>query len=168
VWIEIELQKALASGDAAAIKRLAEPVPGLDWTKDGMNAFLRGARFHYLAGAAADRGGDKALALEHWRKAAAEWNSPQVFYAREAARRRPDYDDAEWQTRVARRLVALETADADNDSPSIDVWRGIILRSLGRDADAREAFRDALLAPDRGLSRYLARTGLQSGKTPSQ
>jgi tetratricopeptide (TPR) repeat protein len=157
VWIEVQLQKALAAGDANAIRRLVDPVPALDWTKDGMSEFLRGARFHYLAGVAAERGGDKSFALEYWRKAAEAWDTPQIAYAREAARRLPAYNDGEWKGRVERRLAQLERADDEGASGPVDVWRGTILHSIGQTDDAGNAFREALLGPDRGLSRYLAR-----------
>jgi hypothetical protein len=114
-----------------------------------MEAFTRGARFHYFAGLAAERGGDKALAADHWRRATADSNGPQIAFAREAARRLPDYDDRQWQERLESRVAS---------APS--VWRGTVLRSLGRPADARRAFQEALLAADRGLSRYVARTEL--------
>lgn len=156
VWIEVQLQKALSSGDAGVVARLGQPVEGLDWTRDGMDAFLRGARFHYLAGLAAERAGDMQEAERHWRRAASEADSLQVAYARRAAQRLPGYDDALWVRRVEARLAAT----ADNAL----AWRGAMLASLGRRTDALAAFRDAQLAPDRALSRYLARTearGLQ-------
>jgi predicted RNA polymerase sigma factor len=53
--------------------------------------------------------------------------------------------------------------DADSgNSASLQVARGTVLRSLGRNDEARKAFADAILLPDRNLSRYLARVELSN------
>jgi hypothetical protein len=47
--------------------------------------------------------------------------------------------------------------------------RGLLLHALGRDKEAADALREALLLPDRQFSHYIARTalaGLDEGTIP--
>jgi tetratricopeptide (TPR) repeat protein len=156
VWLEVQLQKALAGGDAKLVRELGKPVAGLDFTKDGMEAFTRGARFNYLAGVAAEKAGDKVLAEEHWKKAAA--NATELAYAYEAAKRLPGFDESAWRGRIEDRLRAM--ADDEERPGAWHVQRAMLLRALGRSDEARKAFAAAILSPERGITRYLSRVEL--------
>ena len=146
VKLEVALQKALVSKDEPSLRRVGELASG----------FERGARFNYLAGLAAEAAGLRAAAEEHWQRAAGQWNNFQAAYAHAAAKRLPGYDEAEWKKRLEARLKLLSD-DIWSNPGSLEVFRATILRALGREAEAQEAFTRAILLPDRHLSRYLAR-----------
>src|SRR6185369_7951774 len=64
---------------ARSISHLGDPVAGVPFTQDGMQAYLGGARVQYLAGEALERAGDEAAARQHWQSAAAGHDSyPQA------------------------------------------------------------------------------------------
>jgi tetratricopeptide (TPR) repeat protein len=150
VRLEVALARALATKDPNDVRRLAELAPG----------FENSARFNYLAGLAAQRAGDRERAEEHWRRAAAQGNNVQVAYAYEAAKRLPAFNEAEWRQRLVARLKVLSD-DIWANPGTLEMWRGTILRALGRADEAKEAFTRAILLPDRYLSRYMARTERQ-------
>ena len=102
VWVEVEVQKARAlarrqdcEGARHVTEGLGREVPGLPFTKDGLEPFAHGARTQYLVGQLLETCGDVAAARTHWEKAAAAPDAyPQanLAFAHAAARRlgRPD------------------------------------------------------------------------------
>jgi tetratricopeptide (TPR) repeat protein len=84
----------------------------------------------------------------------------------DAARRRLGRPaDAAWERRLSGALDATRAAiDAgEGSNPGLARWtEGLLLRALGRDAEARAAWRDVFRWPDRNLSHSLARTTLRA------
>ena len=73
VYLEVRLRRALGLAQAgraaeavAILGALERPVPGLDFTRDGMAAFVEGARVQYLIGEILAACGRPAEAREHW------------------------------------------------------------------------------------------------------
>ena len=170
VYLEVELLRAFAlaregrQAEAAALAAtFGQPVPGLDFTKDGMKAFVNTPRFQYHNGELQALIGNDAAAREHWRRAAAGRDFRQAAFAYRAAQRLGEASEAEWRPR-------LETALAEADTylfrgghyPAVATSaRGMLLRALGRVPEGNEALRQAFVLPDKGLPHHIARLALQ-------
>jgi len=176
VYVEVELQKGLErvragrGEEAAAIARgLGREVPGVAFTRDGLDAFLATPRSQYLLGVIEASAGREAEAKEHWRKALEARDSffRAVPYAYFAARRLGGADEAAWRKRLEDALGQSEAFLAVGTSfPGVVAQsQGMILRALGREDEAKERFRRALLLPDQRLSHFLSRRALD-GKEP--
>jgi tetratricopeptide (TPR) repeat protein len=177
VWLEVRLQRALslaAHGEKEAalgmLAHLAEPVPDLAFTNDGMEVFLEGARTQYLIGEAYARCGDTDAARTHWEKAAAGADAypyPHAAYAYRAARRlRPEAAETE-RPRVQAALDAwIKRLEVGTNFPGANaVGQGLFLRELGREEEARAKLKDALYLPDRLMSHYQSRAALREDAT---
>jgi tetratricopeptide (TPR) repeat protein len=153
VYLETQLQRALALVRAkknaearAALASLGKPVEGLEFTRDGMDAFLHAARFEYYRGRAGKTLGDEAAARGHLEKAAAGTGIFAILAARELGQE-------SWKERAQKAVGRREGS----------VEHGLALAALGQDAAAREALAEVLRAPDHNMSHYLARTALAGG-----
>jgi tetratricopeptide (TPR) repeat protein len=171
VFVEIRLQKALALARArrsaealATLATLEQEVPGFTFTKDGLDAFVRTPRAQYAAGEIATLAGDASAARAFWTAAAAgkEGFFRGLPYAYLAARRLGGADEGAWRERLEAALQESETFLAAGTSfPGVVVQsQGLLLKALGREDEARERFRKALLLPDQRLSHHLARRAL--------
>ncbi len=92
VYLEVELRRAFAlaregrSDEAAALAAtFGQPVPGLEFTKDGLAAFVDAPRFQYYCGELQALLGNDAAAREHWTRAAAGRDFRQTAFAYRAA-----------------------------------------------------------------------------------
>jgi tetratricopeptide (TPR) repeat protein len=170
VYLELQLREALAlaragrRGEAAAIAAgFGKPVPGLDFTRDGMAAFVNAPRFQYYCGELQALLGDDAAAREHWRKAAKGRSLREAAFAYRAAQRLGDAADSEWRPRL---VAALAEADLylfrGGHYPALATCgRGMLLRALGRTAEGDEALRQVFVLPDKGMPHHIARLALQ-------
>jgi len=172
VFLEVRLQRArhlARTGEARAavevVRGLGKRVAGLDFTRDGMDAFLEGARVQYVIGEVHSIAGDAEGARRHWEKAA-------------AAEDRYPYPDTAFAVEAARHLGAGPEAGRERLDKSVRSWenrlavgtsfpgpnalgRGLFLRGLGREEDARARIEEALYLPDRLMSHYLGRAALR-------
>jgi len=178
VYLEVRLQRALhlARGGRTrqaleVVTTLGRPVAGLDFTRDGMEAFLDGARVQYVLGEILARCGDESGAERHFEKAAGtadRYPYPEVPFAVAASRRLGAGLDA-GRDRLEATLRAWENRLVVGTSfpgPNA-LGRGLCLRALGREAEARERLEEALYLPDKLMSHYLSRAALrQEGPTP--
>ena len=140
VYVEVELLNAASlvragrKAEAQSIlAALGKPTAGFDFTREGMERFVRSARYLYLAG-------QIQASPELWKQAAAMQGPYAVLAAK--ALNAPD-----WRQR-ADQLLTRELPGAGN---------GLLLRALGRETESLEQFRDALRRPDRRLSHFIAR-----------
>jgi tetratricopeptide (TPR) repeat protein len=140
VYLETRFQQALAlaaagrAGDANSIlATLDKPVPGLDFTGSGMQAFLKEPRFEYYRGRIEKRL-DKAA-------------SGKTIYAVLAAK---DLGLDTWRDRASQ-IAASASVDG-----------AMALIALGRADEARQALREILRSPDHNLAHYRARRALAS------
>jgi tetratricopeptide (TPR) repeat protein len=170
VYLELKLRQAFAlaregrhSEAAALAATFGQPVPGFDFTKDGMSAFVRSPRFQYESGELQALLGNAAGAREHWKRAAAGRDFRQTAFAHKAAQRLGEASDPAWRPR-------LETALAEADLylfrgghyPAVaTAARGMLLRALGRGTEGYEALRQVFVLPDKGMPHHIARIALQ-------
>jgi len=170
VWLELKLRQALAfarAGRRAEAASLAagfgQPVPGLDFTKDGMAAFVSAPRFQYYLGELQAALGNDVVAREHWARAAKGRDFRQAAFAHRAAQRLGPAADAEWRPRLE---AALAEADlylfrGGHYPAAATAARGMLLRALGRTAEGDAALRQVFVLPDKGMPHHVARLALQ-------
>jgi tetratricopeptide (TPR) repeat protein len=170
VYLELRLRRAMASAragrkaEAAALAAgFGQPVPGVEFTRDGMAAFVSAPRFQYYAGELQAALGNDALAREHWSRAAKGRDFRQAAFAHRAAQRLGPTPDAEWRPRLE---AALAEADLylfrGGHYPAVaTAARGMLLRALGRTAAADAVLRQVFVLPDKGLPHHIARLALQ-------
>lgn len=173
VWIEIELQRIRSLAEngrcqeaAADLGKLGQPQPGMDFTKDGLQAFIDSARSQ-LAIAEIDRTCKRIDASEAiLKKVAASSEGEDLVWANKAARLLPGYDAAAWRAKLA---AALGHVDVDAISNSYRAYTvGMLQKELGDEQSAETTFKKALLLPDQTLSYHLTRLAMEeSGKGTS-
>jgi tetratricopeptide (TPR) repeat protein len=175
VYLEVETQKALGEArrkDCGAARRtvdgLGREVPGLAFTKDGLAPFVDAARTQYLIGEVLDACGDAASARRHREKAASAadvYPYPHLAYAyRAAARLEPvRAEDLRPKLEAAIRSWTNRLAVGTSFPGANACGQGLMLRALGRQAEADAKLREALLLPDKLMSHYLSRAALATG-----
>jgi tetratricopeptide (TPR) repeat protein len=173
VYLEVKLRQAFAlaragrTAEAAAVAAaFGQVVPGLDFTKDGMGAFLDAPRFQYYSGELQALLGNEAAARERWTRAAEGHDFRQAAFAYRAAQRLGAAKEAEWRPRLK---AALAEADLylfrGGHYPAVaTAARGLLLRALGRRGEGDEALRQAFLLPDKGMPHHIARLALAGGR----
>jgi tetratricopeptide (TPR) repeat protein len=162
VWIEVQLlrvsalAKAVQCGDAlTAARHIGSEVPGLTFTRDGLEPVLRSARTNYLLGTAFASCGQPAEAKAKFELAAASSAPDQIKWASLAAQKLPGFDQAQWQSRLQ---AALDRAkDLGETSSYSEYTAASLAKELGDTATADIRFRKALLLPDRMLAYHLTR-----------
>jgi tetratricopeptide (TPR) repeat protein len=175
VYVEVELQKALSRAragrgeEAVAIARaLGGEVPGLPFTRDGLEAFLGTPRSQYLLGSIEAAAGHDPEAKEHWRKAteARDTFFRAAPFAYFAARKLGGADEAAGRKRLEDSLAQSEAflAGGTNFPGAVAYAQGMTLRALGREEEAKAHFRSALMLPDVRLSHFLSRRALDGAE----
>ena len=168
VWLEAQIQYALAQSQRGQcseaielVDHLAEPVSDLAFTHDGLEPFLRSARFNYLVGNV-----DKACNLPEkaqarFKQAAEKSSLADSVWAWRAAQQLPDFDP----TRAKQKLqgtLDLEKNSGENISPS-GWWllnAAMLDSALGNTEQAKKEFREALLSPDSSMRFHLTRLAM--------
>jgi hypothetical protein len=170
VYLEVKLREAFAlahGGKNAEAATLAatfgQPVPGFDFTKDGMTAFVKAPRFQYYCGELQSLLGNDVAARGHWTRAAAGRDFRQAAFAYRAAQKLGQASDAEWRPRLE---AVLAEADLylfrGGHYPAVATCaRGMLLRALGRTREGEEALRQVFVLPDKGMPHHVARLALQ-------
>jgi tetratricopeptide (TPR) repeat protein len=173
VYLEVKLRQAFAltrggrKAEAAALaSAFGRVVAGLDFTKDGMAAFVDAPRFQYYSGELQALLGNEAAAREHWTRAATGRDFRQAAFAHRAAQRLGPADQGEWRPRLE---AALDEADLylfrGGHYPAVaTAARGLLLRALGRGREGDEALRQVFLLPDKGMPHHIARLALAGGQ----
>jgi len=170
VYLEVKLREALALAhegrrDEAATRAVTfgQPVPGLDFTMDGMKPFVGSPRFQYYSGELQALIGNDAAAREHWRRAAAGRDFRQTAFAHRAARRLGEASEAEWRPRIEAALAEADTyLFRGGHYPAVATSaRGMLLRALGRIPEGDLALRQVFVLPDKGMPHHIARLALQ-------
>jgi Flp pilus assembly protein TadD len=168
VWIEVQLQRILASAkdgrcdDAlASVQKLGSPVSGLPFTEDGLGPILRSARTNYLLGTVYDSCGKREGARAAFGAAIGSSAPDQVRWAWLAAQKLPGYDSSQWQTRLQ---TALDQAASRSETSAYPSWwmytTGTLAQDLGNQQEAELRFRKALLLPDRMLAYHSTRLAM--------
>lgn len=166
VWIEVNLQKAMAlAGEAkcsdaiSTVEHLEDSVPEMPFTHDGLGPLLHSARVTYLLGNVykACHAADKAE--QSYRHAAAQSGVEDGVWSWKASQ---ELNPAGTGKQDLERV--LEKARSTSDISSRTGWwfynLAMLDRALGHRAQAESEFRDALLYPDQLLTYHLTRIAL--------
>jgi len=165
VWVEVELQRMLASAkdghcaDALVLaEHLGAPVPDLPFTHDGMEPILQSARTNYQLGVVYVRCAKPGEAAKKFHLASAASAPDQLVWAWRAAQKLPGFNEKQWQDRLQ---TALAQAKNRIDTSSFSSWweyiAGALAGALGSQQEADQRFQKALLLPDRMLSHHFTR-----------
>ena len=167
VWLEVQVQRALSMAQhgqcADAIKvadHLAEPVPDLAFTRDGLEPFLRSARLTYLVGSVYKACNLSDRAQDHFKQAAEKSNFGDAVWAWKASQQLPNFDSAAGKEKLQR---ILEQAKNSGESSAAGWWlynAGTLDSALGNTQLAENEFRRALLSPDSLMAYHLTRIAL--------
>lgn len=165
VWVEVGLLKLLSSAkngrcaDAlTAAEHQAEKVSDLPFTRDGLEPILQSARTNYVLGTVYSICRNPEEATKKFQQAAAASAPDQVFWAWQAAKKLPGFDEPQWQDRLRN---ALAQAESRSETSSYTSWwdytAGALAGALGNRQEEDQRFQQALLLPDRMLSYHLTR-----------
>ena len=165
VWIEVQLQHIVALAKAGhcdealnSAERIGSEVPGLAFTRDGLDPFLQSARTNYLLASAYTVCGRFSEAKPKFEVAATASTPDQIRWAWLAAQKLPDFNSAQWQPRLQ---AAFDQAANRSDTSGYPSWwmytAGSLAKELGRMQEADARFRNALLLPDRMLAYHFTR-----------
>src|SRR5205823_12277936 len=126
VWIEVQLQRLLASAKVgrcdealSLAAHLGSEVPGLSFTRDGLEPILHSARSNYLLGTAYSACGKAEEAKSKFEVAAAASAPDQIRWAWLAAQKLPSFNSAQWQGRLQ---AAFEKAVDRGDASGLPSW----------------------------------------------
>jgi tetratricopeptide (TPR) repeat protein len=172
VYLEVRLRRAqtLAKAGKAAeamaiVGSLDRPVPGLDFTKDGLTAFVEGSRLQYMIGEILSACGRIPEARAHWTRAVKgdDWANVKPVFAYLASKRLGPIDEAAAKRSLEESLVRAEaTLERGTGFPAIATYaEGLLLRALGREPEARAALLRVFLLPDHRLAHFLSRRALE-------
>jgi len=165
VWVEVQLQRILSLSKRGkctetldTAQHLGSEVPGLEFSKDGLEPLIKSARTNYLLGTAYASCGKSDEAQETFKLAASATATDQVRWARLAAQKLPGFDQAKWQERLQ---AALNDAANRTETSAYPSWwmytAGSLETELGNPQDADARFQKALLLPDRMLAYHFTR-----------
>jgi tetratricopeptide (TPR) repeat protein len=174
VWIEVKLQQAVAwakskrCGDALSVaKTLGSPVAGLEFTRDGLEPFLKSARTNYLVAEVYASCGQKPEADALFEDASKATEISDLFWAWFAAKHRQGYDPATWTSRLN---AGVEHAEKASRGASSQAWwhyvAGTLRIAAGDKARGQSELREVFLFPDTRMCHHLARLALTDTTLP--
>ncbi len=165
VWLEVQLLRALAlakqgkcSEALGAARHIGSEVPGLPFTRDGLEPMLESPRANYLLGTVFASCSQTTEAHAKFHLAAASSNFDQIKWAGLAASNLPGFNQAEWKDRLQASFEEAEKRSKTN--PTSSWWEytaASLAKELGQTAKADAGFRQTLLLPDRMLLYHLTR-----------
>jgi len=165
VWIEVELQKLLATarkGNCAEAMTMADhlgtEIADLPFTRDGLDPILKSARTDYLLGTAYASCGRPDDANRAFHSSSDVTAPDQLLWAWLAARKLPGMHEDQWRARLQTAfLQAVSRSETSSFTSWWDYSAGTLAAALGQKKEADLRFQKALLLPDRMLAYHLTR-----------
>ena len=169
IWLEVQVQHAISlarsekcSEATNIVDHLAQPVADLNFTQDGLENFLRSARFSYLLGKVYKSCGLSEKATKAFETAAGQSGLENAYWSMKASEQLANFDQNA-ATGKLRNLLNRLPANSDADQSSWFLYNvGMIHAALGDHERAQNEFRRAVLQPDHLMAYHLARLGLSS------
>ncbi len=164
VWVETQLQSIISAKAAHCqealniAQHLGSEVPGLAFTRDGLEPILESARTNYLLGSVYGACGKGDEAKARYETAAKATAPDQTRWAYLAASKLPNFDEPAWKARL--RNSYEQAAGRSETSAFPSYWNyvaGLLAKDLGNTQEAELRFRNALLLPDRMLAYHFTR-----------
>ena len=141
-------------------------MPDLAFTQDGLLPFLNSARNNFLLGEVSSACGQVEEGRQWYRRSAQATAASDIAWAWASARKLPNYNSAQWHTRLN---TALSQAESNVGSGSSFGWWlytvGLLQITLGNMQKGYASLREALLAPEARMFYYLSRLAI-AGATP--
>ena len=168
VWLEVQVQRAMSlaqhgqcSEGVKIADHIAEPVPDLPFTRDGLEPLLHSARFSYLIGSVYKNCNLPDRARSSFQQAAEHADMEDAIWSWRASQQLPGFDQGSARQKLE---SILDHAKSDGDISSRGGWwlysAAMLDRAVGRTEQAGAEFRQALLCPDRLLTYHLTRLAL--------
>jgi hypothetical protein len=168
VWIEVKLLQVLQlkkSGycvDALTeAKNLGQPIPGLPFTRDGLEPILNSARTAYLMGEAYAGCEQKTEAATKFDQVSKAAELPDLVWAWKAAKSQRSYDPALWTNRLQ---AGIQQAEVNSGLGGYRSWwlytAGMLRIAAGQKERGQADLREVFLLPDTRLCHHLSRLGL--------
>jgi tetratricopeptide (TPR) repeat protein len=165
VWLEVQRATSFARSGRCAdavglVDHLAEPVPDLPFTHDGLEPFVRSARFSYLIGNVYKGCGVHEKSQASFERSAQQTGLGNAVWSWKASKELPDFDES-----AARQKLNDILERSNNDGERSAWWlynRAMLDSSVGNDQQAQKEFREALLAPDHLMAYHLTRLAVSS------
>jgi tetratricopeptide (TPR) repeat protein len=169
VWLEVQLERAisLSHGEQCSeakeiVDHLAESVPDLQFMRDGLEPFLRSARFGYLMGDVYKHCGQMDKAQENFRRAAEQSGLGNAVWAWKASQELPGFNESAAKQKLQSVLERSEHT-SESGASSLGLYNsGMLYSALQNQEQARKQFRQAFLAPDQLMAYHLTRLALAS------
>jgi len=171
VWLEVQLQHALALGQrgqcsesVSMAEHLADPVRDLAFTHDGLEPLLHSARFNYLVGSLYQtcKLPDKAQA--RFKDAQSQSGLEDGIWGWKASQQLPGFQS---DTAKQKLESILQRARSTSEITSRTGWwlynAAMLDRATGNTQKAESEFRQAFLYPDQMLTYHLTRLALSEG-----
>lgn len=165
IWLEVQVQHATSlaqSGHCAEATSLADnlvqPVPDLEFTHDGLQPFLESARFSYLIGSVYKSCNQADNAARAFQRAAGRSGLGEAVWSVKAAQQLPDFNHEAATEKLQSVLNRFRDNAETMQHSSWWLYNVAMLDAvLGNDNQARNEFRQALLAPDQLMAYHLTR-----------
>ena len=167
VWLEVQMQHAISMAQreqcAEAVKivdHVAEPVADLPFTHDGIEPFLRSARFNYFIGTVYRTCNLPDKAQGSFQHAAEKSSLEDAVWSWKASQKLPNFD----RVSAKRKLESfLDRAHSNSDTSGWWLYNVAMLdRALDNTQQAEKEFREALLSPDQLLTYHLTRLAVSN------
>ena len=167
IWLEVQIQHAIAlahdehcSEATNLIDHLGQPIADLPFTHDGLEHFLRSARFSYLAGIIYKSCGQTEKSTRALESAAGQSGLEDAVWSMKASEKLPNFNEKAAREKLRNIFDRLQT-NADGDRSSWSLYNVAMLETVLGDHDsAKEGFRRALLEPDHLMAYHLTRLAL--------
>ena len=168
VWIEVKLEQIQSFAKSGSCKEalseanaIADPVDGFDFTKDGLDPFVKSTRTKYFLADAYESCGEKSKAFAIFEQLAPDSDPSNLIWAARSAKRLPGYDSSKWTDRL---ISAVPRAEQQAQRSNAKVWwfyvAGSMRKSAGQDEAGNIELRDALLLPDSRMAHHYIRLAL--------
>jgi tetratricopeptide (TPR) repeat protein len=168
VWLEVQLQRAIqlaeeekCSAAVSLASNIANPIPDLAFTHDGLEILLASARTNYLLGAMYKRCNLPEKAEASFRRAAGKSGLEDAVWSWRAAQEMPEGRQETARDKLEETLQRARSAGEINSRTGWSLYNVAMLdRAAGRTLQAQREFQDALLFPDQMLTYHLTRLAL--------
>ncbi len=170
VWLEVRVQHAtsLAQSEHCSeatdiVDNVAQSLPDLPFTRDGLEPFLRSARFSYLIGNVYKSCGLTNKATVAYQRAADQSGLENAVWSLKASQQLPNFDQDAATQKLQSMLDRFKNNGESGGESSSWLYNVGMLETALKDYDgAQREFRQALLARDQLMAYHLTRLALSS------
>ena len=170
VWLEVQMQRAISLAQlgrcAEGVKivdHFTEPVADLPFTHDGLEPFVRSARFNYLIGTVYQTCNLPDKARMHFQRAAEQSTLEDTVWSWKASQQLANFDPVSAKQKLE---SLLDRAKSNGNTGSRTGWWlynvAMLDRALGNTQQSEKEFREALMSPDQLLTYHLTRVAVTS------